>query len=117
MQPKRSITAPLYIPEEFTAAHGAAARLQVARSMPPGRAPRPREWRRREVRLMRLAAVAVVGTWAVLVAVWTLLALQTGSRVWTAVAVVGAAVLMLAAVALPRLRMLQMPLRSRWNRV
>lgn len=101
MQPKRSVTAPLYVPEDFLQAHGAEARAQVARSAPRP-APALRPGNPTEARVVRLAAFAGVALWGALVAMWSWLALQSGSPVWTAVAIVGAAALVLAAVALPR---------------
>lgn len=101
MQPKRSITAPLYIPEDFLQTYGAEARAQVARR-PPRPAPALRPGNPTEARIVRLAAFAGVALWGALVALWSWLALQSGSPVWTAVAVIGAATLVLAAVALPR---------------
>lgn len=110
MDRKRSITQPLYVPDEFVAAYGEEAHRQVVRSArraattiaPPSRSA-TRAWRPSELRAVRLAVIAGVGTWAALVMLWFWFALQTGSWVWTAAAAVGAITLLLAAAALPRL--------------
>lgn len=102
MRAEQSIT-PLYIPEDLLLTYGPDARLQVAASAPAPTAPSAltepppvadTAW------LVRIAAYAGLGLWAVLVAVWTWLALHTPAM-WAPIAVVGVVVLALAAVALP----------------
>ncbi|HVL99088.1 MAG TPA: hypothetical protein VM324_07335 [Egibacteraceae bacterium] len=104
MKPERQLSAPLYIPEELQLAYGAEARRQVRDSWaaavqrdddgPSRAAPPPRG--------LRAALVLAMVAWGCLVAVWWGLAQRSGSPVWSAVAVLGAIVFVLATVALPR---------------
>lgn len=106
MRANRSSTAPLYIPDELLRAYGPEARWQVAasvsareprRALPPMRGAAARG----TDRLVRFAAYAALGIWGALVAMWAWLALGD-PMLWTPIAVSGAVVLVLGAVALPR---------------
>lgn len=106
MRAKRSSTTPLYIPDELLRAYGPEARWQVATSVTArdaGAAPPPL----RPVaaagtdRLVRFAAYTGLATWGGLVALWVWLALHD-PMLWAPIAMSGTVVLVLAAVALPR---------------
>lgn len=106
MRANRSSSAPLYIPDELLRAYGPEARWQVATSvsardagaMPPPLRPVAEAG---TGRLLRFAAYTGLAMWGGLVALWVWLALHD-PMLWAPIAMSGAVVLVLAAVALPR---------------
>ncbi|MEX0659775.1 MAG: hypothetical protein WD080_11630 [Egibacteraceae bacterium] len=106
MRAKRSSTTPLYIPDELLRAYGPEARWQVATSV-SARHAREASSSLRPVapagtdRLVRFAAYTGLVAWGGLVALWVWLALRD-PMLWAPIAMSGTVVLVLAAVALPR---------------
>lgn len=107
MRANRSSNAPLYIPDELLRAYGPEARWRVATSVPArdagvARPPLPAVAARGSDRLLRFVAYAGLVTWGGLVALWVWLALRD-PMLWAPIAMSGTVVLVLAAVALPKI--------------
>lgn len=104
MRANRSGSAPLYIPDELQRAYGAQARWQVATSVAARDRNRPPSPLRsvpaaHTERLVLFAAWTGLGIWGGLVALWVWMALHD-PMLWAPIAMSGAVVLVLAAVAL-----------------